>query len=425
MLLKTSVTEPLMTNSLFREDPGHSRVEITRTACRSKPVRIVLYSHDTMGMGHIRRNLLIASSLVKEDLNVEALLISGTREAAFFATQAGLDCITLPAISKDKLGVYSARHYDWSLEKTVQLRSKIITAAVEEFRPDLFIADKIPLGIGGELENALRSLKNHPTQCVLGLRDVLDEPPVVAREWIRDRYDASIEEFYNELWIYGDRTIYDSIHEYAFPASIASRAVFTGYLNQTKRTSCHTKQEIAPSSDLSQRPIVLCVVGGGQDGFELAKAFVQSQIPGGWKGILVTGPFMPKQDQQCLHSLVGDRENIEIIDRLIETDDYMLNADRVVAMGGYNTVTSVLSFGKTALIVPRTRPRREQWIRAERLANKGWLTSVDPDSLSPEIISNWLQDSNVPRPSPDGVDLQGLNRITARVAHLCEHKATA
>lgn len=173
-----------------------------------------------------------------------------------------------------------------------------------------------------------------------------------------------------------------------------------------------------------QEPFVLCVVGGGQDGFDLAQVFVQSRIPEGWKGIVITGPFMPKQDQQRLRELVGDRTNIEIIDRMIETDEYMLNAERVVAMGGYNTVTSVLSFAKTALIVPRTRPRREQWIRAERLAKKGWLTAVDPDSLTPDIMTKWLQDSDAPRPSPDSVDLQGLNRISARVAQLCKNKVT-
>ena len=424
MLLKTSVTEPLIPNSIYRAETGHLTNELARTAGRGKPVRIALYSHDTMGMGHIRRNLLIASSLVKEGANVEALLISGTREAAFFATQAGLDCVTLPALCKDTQGGYSARHFDWSLEKTVQLRSRIIAAAVDEFRPDLFIVDKIPLGIGNELESTMRLLESHPTQCVLGLRDVLDEPNVVAREWIRDRYDSSIESFYDELWIYGDRAIYDCVHEYAFPTSIASRAVFTGYLNQAKRMATTSSQSIKQSVVVPQEPFVLCVVGGGQDGFELAKVFVQSRIPEGWKGIVITGPFMPKQDQQRLRELVGDRKNIEIIDRMVETDEYMLNAERVVAMGGYNTVTSVLSFAKPAMIVPRTRPRREQWIRAERLAKKGWLTAVDPDSLTPEIITNWLQDSEAPRPSPDGVDLQGLSRIGARVAHLCKNKVT-
>lgn len=421
MLLKTSVTEPLIPESIFRAETSHLASDLARTTNRNKPVRIALYSHDTMGMGHIRRNLLIASSLVKDGANVEALLISGTREAAFFATQAGLDCVTLPALSKDTQGGYSARHFDWSLEKTVQLRSRIIAAAVDEFRPDIFIVDKIPLGIGNELESTMRLLKSHPTQCILGLRDVLDEPNVVAHEWIRDRYDTSIESYYDELWIYGDRAIYDCVHEYAFPTSVASRAVFTGYLNQTKRMATPT---IKASLAIPQEPFVLCVVGGGQDGFDLAEVFVQAHIPNGWKGIVITGPFMPKQDQQRLRDLVGDRKNIEIIDRMIETDEYMLNAERVVAMGGYNTATSVLSFSKTALIVPRTRPRREQWIRAERLAKKGWLTAVDPDSLTPEIMTQWLQDSDAPRPSPDSVDLQGLNRISARVAQLCKNKVT-
>ncbi|MDX1927829.1 MAG: glycosyltransferase [Pirellulaceae bacterium] len=418
------MTEPLIPNSIFRAENSHLTSDLARIANRNKPVRIALYSHDTMGMGHIRRNLLIASSLVKDSANVEALLISGTREAAFFATQAGLDCVTLPALSKDTQGGYSARHFDWSLEKTVQLRSRIIAAAVDEFRPDIFIVDKIPLGIGNELESTMRLLKSHPTQCVLGLRDVLDEPNVVAREWIRDRYDTSIESYYDELWIYGDRAIYDCVHEYAFPTSVASRAVFTGYLNQTKRMATTPAQTNKANVAVPQEPFVLCVVGGGQDGFDLAQVFVQSRIPEGWKGIVITGPFMPKQDQQRLRELVGDRTNIEIIDRMIETDEYMLNAERVVAMGGYNTVTSVLSFAKTALIVPRTRPRREQWIRAERLAKKGWLTAVDPDSLTPEIMTNWLQDSDAPRPSPDSVDLQGLNRISARVAQLCKNKVT-
>ncbi len=43
----------------------------------------------------------------------------------------------------------------------------------------------------------------------------------------------------------------------------------------------------------------------------------------------------------------------------------MANAAGVVAMGGYNTFCDILSFDKRALIVPRTRPRLEQFIRAQ------------------------------------------------------------
>ena len=46
----------------------------------------------------------------------------------------------------------------------------------------------------------------------------------------------------------------------------------------------------------------------------------------------------------------------------------MERAAGVVAMGGYNTFCEILSFDKKALIVPRTRPRLEQFIRAARAA---------------------------------------------------------
>ena len=46
----------------------------------------------------------------------------------------------------------------------------------------------------------------------------------------------------------------------------------------------------------------------------------------------------------------------------------MARAAGVVAMGGYNTFCEILSFDKPALIVPRTVPRLEQFIRASRAA---------------------------------------------------------
>jgi predicted glycosyltransferase len=63
-------------------------------------------------------------------------------------------------------------------------------------------------------------------------------------------------------------------------------------------------------------------------------------------------------------------------DARIET--LIKRASGVVAMGGYNTFCEILSFDKPALIVPRTEPRREQYIRAARAAELG-LVSMLPD----------------------------------------------
>lgn len=159
MLLKTCVTELL--KPMLRSDPSH--VCSHSRSVEKRPVRLAFYSHDTMGMGHIRRNLLIATSIVRECRNVEVLLIAGTREAAFFASQAGLDCVTLPALAKNSDGQYSARHLRWSLEEITRLRSRIIQAAMDEFMPDVFVVDKLPRGIGNELVATLERLQRAGT----------------------------------------------------------------------------------------------------------------------------------------------------------------------------------------------------------------------------------------------------------------------
>ncbi len=132
---------------------------------------------------------------------------------------------------------------------------------------------------------------------------------------------------------------------------------------------------------------------------------------------------MPKADLHQLHQLAAANGRVEIIDRLVETDDYMRTADRVIAMGGYNTVTSILSFNKPALIVPRVTPRQEQWIRAERLANRGWVSVIKPQDLDHQQLNDWLQTSTVPQPESHAIDLHGLSRISQRVNHWTSQQA--
>lgn len=58
------------------------------------------------------------------------------------------------------------------------MRSAVLAAALEAFAPDLLIVDKLPSGVLGEFVPALERLRAAGrTKMVLGLRDVLDDPP--------------------------------------------------------------------------------------------------------------------------------------------------------------------------------------------------------------------------------------------------------
>src|SRR5213078_3267261 len=98
------------------------------------------------------------------------------------------------------------------------------------FRPEVTLVEKHPFGARGEFRAGLESLKQRGGHAVLGLRDILDAPAVVRREWAEHGLQDRIAEVYDLVFIYGDRSVFDPITEYALPRSVAQRAVFCGYV---------------------------------------------------------------------------------------------------------------------------------------------------------------------------------------------------
>ncbi len=372
-----------------------------------------------MGLGHLRRNLLIAQSLAESDIQATSLLITGAYEANFFTFPAGVDCLTLPRLRKDSSGKYVSGHLSISINDLVRLRAESICSAVKVFQPDVFIVDKIPVGAFGELLPTLRFLRQQTgTKCVLGLRDILDAPETVMAEWKASESRQAISEFFDEIWIYGDSQVYNSVSEYDWPPEIAKKARFTGYLNQSCRLSKSEAENTLPTSTENPKSeeLIVCTVGGGQDGHALAQAFIEGLPNSGFQGVLLTGPFMPEKLLRSLQKNAENRPNLRVIKFSSEADQLISRADRVLAMGGYNTVCSLLSFQKPALLVPRVFPRSEQWIRAQKLQHLGVVDVLHPGHLTPAAIANWIT-SDAPKPpkASDMIDLNGL----ARVEKLC------
>jgi predicted glycosyltransferase len=361
--------------------------------------RIALYSHDTMGLGHLRRNLLIAQTIVRSRLRASILLIAGAREAGSFTLPPGVDCLSLPALSKDSGGHYQSRSLDVTLPEIVRLRARTIAAALDEFDPDLFIADKAPRGAQRELEPALDLLRGRGhCRCVLGLRDVLDDPATIRLEWSHEANMDAILDYYSAVWVYGDPAVYDQVHEYEYPLSVAGKVRHTGYLVrpiQPELSEAESAELLALHSGASDR-LVLCLVGGGQDGGPLADAFVQTNFPSGTKGVIVTGPFMPPDIQQRIRRLASQNARVKVLKFVTDSDLLLRVADRIIAMGGYNTVCEALSLEKRILIVPRAKPRREQLIRALRFQQLGLVHVLHPDDLNPGALADWLAEEQFP-----------------------------
>ena len=356
-----------------------------------------------MGLGHMRRNLLLAQSLRESCLNAAILLIAGAREAATFSMPPNVDCLTLPALSKDGEGHYTSRHMPISLNEIVTVRSGAIRAALEAFEPDVLIVDNVPRGAVRELDPTLRSISARGrTRVVLGLRDVLDDPGVVRAQWRASANEQAILDYYDAIWVYGDARVCDPVIEYGLRPEVATRVRFAGYLDQRERLAFATENDKTVLAELDLPPgrLVLGAVGGGQDGAKLADAFTQAKLPPGTNALLLTGPFMPARIRERILRRARQNPHLRVLEFVREPAVLLSRADRVVAMGGYSTTCEILSFEKHALIVPRVRPRREQFIRAQRLADLGLIHTIHPDEVTPERIAAWLASDLGASPDP-------------------------
>ena len=376
--------------------------------------RVALYSHDALGLGHMRRNALIAQTIAGSPLEAVVLLISGAKELNAMCLGVGVDCVTLPALTKDGAGEYRPRNLEISCSDLMGLRAMTIRAALDAFKPDIFIVDKLPRGVCRELDPALELLRRTGTRCVLGLRDILDDPTTVAREWRENESERAVADFYETVWVYGDPTVYDLLREYNMSTRVAEKVRFTGYLDSSRRIVGAIDPEVAAAIDSVDvdTPLVFCAVGGGQDGAELAETFADAALPHDSVGVLLTGPFMPAATRQHLQSRAAKNPKLRLVEFTSEPAPLLRRADRVIAMGGYNTVCEVLCMEKSALIVPRTSPRTEQLIRAERFRNLGALDLLDPASMTPAALTDWLErEIQAPVGIADRIDFNGLSRI--------------
>ncbi|GAB2948228.1 glycosyltransferase [Streptomyces pseudoechinosporeus] len=369
--------------------------------------RVVLYGHDTMGLGHVRRNLALAAALRRGPSAPRVLVLTGSAEAGRFPLPDGVDLLVLPGVAKDGSGEYHSRRLDVPLADIVALRSGILASALTSFAPHLLVVDKVARGFAGELDPVLPALRDAGTRIVLGLRDVLDAPAAAVDEWRRLRTTEALRQYYDEVWVYGDRRVSDLAADCRLPPSVRHLLRYTGFLADGRPSG-----PAGPAPVDGGKPYVLGLLGGGQDGAELAEAFVAAPRPTGVAGVLVTGPYLPATTRAGLHAAAAADPGLRVVDFCDDPVSWTRRASAVVCMGGYNTVSEVLSTDTPALLVPRVEPRTEQLVRARRLSELGLIDDVHPGDLTPALLGRWTAEATTrPRRPRGGIDLGGMDAV--------------
>jgi predicted glycosyltransferase len=339
--------------------------------------RVLIYSHDTFGLGHLRRCRTIAHSLVDGDKDLSVLILSGSPIIGSFDFRARVDFVRIPGVIKLRNGEYTSLNLHIGIEETLEMRASIIEHTAAIFDPDLFIVDKEPLGLRGEVKPTLDLLRRRGTPAVLGVRDVMDEPALLAPEWARKKVVPALQKYYDEIWVYGLPQICEPLADIGLPPSVLKRVSYTGYLRRTAPASMPKDAGFG----LFEEPYLLVTPGGGGDGETLVDWVLSAyeydkRLP--YPSLIVLGPFMQPERQAEFLARAARLDKVKAITFDARLEALMARSLGVVAMGGYNTFCEILSFDKRALIVPRTTPRLEQYIRTSRAEELG-LVKMLPD----------------------------------------------
>jgi predicted glycosyltransferase len=389
--------------------------------------RLLIYSHDSFGLGHIRRTRAIAQSLVARRDDLSILILSGSPVIGSFQFHGHIDFVRIPGVKKLRHGDYTSYSLDLDIEEVMSMRAEIIRRTAELFRPDIFLVDKEPLGMRGEVRDTLTMLKSQGTVNILGLRDVMDAPVSLADEWQRKSAIPALRDLYDQIWVYGLPQVFDPLEGLPIPPAVHGKTVYTGYIRRTPEAD---GAEPPPAG--IDAPYILVTTGGGGDGealvdWVLSAYETDASIP--LPAFVVLGPFMPA-------SLQGQfRERAERLDKVAVTtfqpnlESILRRAAGVVAMGGYNTFCEILSYDQRAVVVPRTVPRVEQYIRTARAQELGLLRMLedtgrrDPSHMAQALRALPFQR----RPSDVSIPglLEGLPGISALVDSWLHHPGQA
>jgi predicted glycosyltransferase len=356
----------------------------------SDEARLLIYSQDGLGLGHLRRTTLLATEFLRSRRCASTLTISDSPLGQFFAASGGHDYLKLPSIRKAAPGQWQPVALASPFDEVHALRRDVIRSAVLTFQPHVMLVDHMPVGAMGELRPALEAVQSKQVRVVLGLRDILDDPETIRQRWQVEGAFEAVERFYDDVLVYGSQDVFDLAEQYAWPAEASRRLRYCGYVCSPPSSQ--------PADPLRERylgegadgELIVAMAGGGADAYPLFDALLDAvptlSAQRQCTVVIVTGPFLPQARRLELLRRARNQP-VHILTSVTDSPRYIAAADLVVAMAGYNTTAEILSLGKPALLVPRRGPSAEQRTRARLFAERGWVRWLPPDQLDARALA--------------------------------------
>lgn len=397
---------------------------------RSRPLRVAMYSPDSIGLGHVRRLSAIAEELTREREDVTTLIMAGCAAGAYFPLPQRADFIKLPSLEKTGSNEWKPRSLQIPQEAMRNLRASLVREAIMAFQPDILLVDHNPAGLDNELVPALEAIRASRLECevILGIRDILGAPADIRKQWQAADVYGLLQEHYDRILVYGSQDLFPAAELYGMDGQLAERVSYCGYVYDQGRASTRTCAAPEPFNKGSAARL-LVTAGGGHDAYEMMAHVVQSvpmlQHHMDADVLMVAGPLMPEGDYAQLSELCRGTP-VRLERSRPDLARCMDQADLIITMGGYNTLMEAIGQNKRTIVIPRTGPSAEQMIRAKLFDKLGLVTAHLHRESSPAGLARLVAEK-IAEPDSASLSLQfpGLKTAARTLLHRTPAMRTA
>ena len=360
----------------------------------------ILFVSGSLGLGHIVRDIEIAKELrkLRPDINIDWIavppastkLIEEGENLLQVSQQFSNENIIAESMSKNNQ--LNLAHYIYNSQKAWKTNAELFKKLTEQTKYDLVIGDET-YDLFAAI-NTKQVKKNSPFIMIfdfIGMDSTTGNPfeKLICYYfnylWSRDLYDSHVD---LSLFIGEPEDVPDKPFGFLLPnrrTYAKKRMNFVGYIIPFKPENYENTFELRKRLGYSQKPLILCTVGGTNVGRELLELFCTSyrylkQKNEDIQMVAVTGPRIDKD------SLMVD-SGIKVYGYVPNLFEHMAVADVVVTQGGGGTTLEVAALRKPFLYFPVEGHFEQEVHVAGRLERHGVGVRMKYSETTPEELA--------------------------------------
>ena len=347
---------------------------------------VLLYVQHLLGIGHVRRAAVLARAFHRAGLKV--VFVTGGLPVKGLGLD-GIEVVQLPpARAQDETFAVILDENDQPIDEAWKARRcELLLEVYRRCRPRVVMVELYPFGrrkMRFELDPLIKTARadSPPALIACSLRDIVNRPERAKKTaWMVDHFTRQ----FDLLYVHGDPRFFRLEDSFPESAAVAERLHYTGYVTEAGEVAAAA----AASADQTGRGEVIVSAGGGAVGGALLRLALATRplsplADTPWR--LLIGPNMPEASFQAIAQAAPSGV---VVERARSDFAEMLTRAKLsISQGGYNTLMEVLATGVPGVVVPFAGgTETEQTQRARVLAERGLITIVEEDGLTPASLA--------------------------------------